>query len=89
MAEISNISLEKARFEPEAVFSPPQDIVSEAGLTRGQKLAALSRWRQTLTDRIRATEEGMAPPAGQTAFEAATIEEIMDAEAQLAEPAPV
>ena len=55
------------------------DIVQTPGLTRGQKIAALERWNQTLLDRIRATGEGMEPPPGQTAEEAATVEEISKA----------
>jgi len=76
MAEIMNLNTEKARHEPDTVFARPLDIVNETGLSRGQKIAALERWNQTLQDRLRATGEGMAPPEGQTANEAATVEEI-------------
>ncbi len=83
MSEIMNLNTDKARLEPDTVFDRPLDIVSETGLTRGQKIAALERWSQALQDRIRATGEGMAPPAGQTAEEAAMIEEIGKALEQL------
>jgi hypothetical protein len=76
MTAIQNLNTEKARLEPDSVFCRPLDIVSEPGLTRGQKIAALERWSQTLEDRMRATDEGMTPPAGRTAAEAATVEEI-------------
>jgi hypothetical protein len=76
MTEIVNLNSEKARLEPDTVFVSPLDIVAEPGLTRGQKTAALKRWEQTLQDRLRATSEGMSPPAGETANEAATIEKI-------------
>ena len=67
------------RLDAEPAFARPLDIVTEVGLTRGQKLAALDRWEQTLKERLRATGEGMAPPEGQTADEAALIEEIAKA----------
>jgi hypothetical protein len=79
MSEIVNINTEKARLEPDTVFASPLDIVAETGLTRGQKIAALKRWDLTLQDRLRATGEGMAPPEGQTAVEAATIQTISKA----------
>jgi hypothetical protein len=79
MVQIVNLNTEKARLEPDTVFSSPLDIVAEQGLTRGQKIAALKRWEQTLQDRLRATSEGMSPPAGQTANEAAIIERIFKA----------
>ena len=76
MGEIMKLNTEKARLEPDCVFSRPLDIVCEAGLTRGQKIAALRRWDQALQDRIRATGEGMTPAAGRTADEAEMVEEI-------------
>ena len=76
MGSIMSINTEKARLEPEAIFDVPGAVVEEPGLTRGQKIAALERWRATLLDRIRATGEGMAPAPGDTANEAATLEEI-------------
>jgi hypothetical protein len=76
MSQIMNLNTEKARLQPDTVFSRPLDIVPETGLTRGQKIAALERWDLTVQDRMRAADEGMEPPAGQTAREAATIVEI-------------
>jgi hypothetical protein len=89
MAELVNLNVEKARLEPDAVFARPLDIVAEGGLTRGQKIASLKRWKQALQDRMRATSEGMAPPPGQTAKEAATVEEIGKALEFLEDPAVV
>jgi hypothetical protein len=86
MGEIVNLNVEKARMEPDVVFARPLDIVAEPGLTRGQKIATLKRWHQTLSDRMRATSEGMAPPPGQTSQEAATVEEIAKALEFLADP---
>jgi hypothetical protein len=79
MTEIMKLNADKAQLESDTVFSRPIDIVEAPGLTRGQKIDALERWNQTLLDRIRATDEGMAPPAGQTAEEAATVQEISEA----------
>ncbi len=79
MTEILHLNTENARLDPEAVFNRPLNIVTEMGLTRGQKIATLDRWKEALQDRLTATGEGMAPPAGQTAQEAATIQEISEA----------
>ena len=79
MSIVMSLNVEKARTDPEAVFSSPLDIVGEPGLTRGQKIAALQRWKQLLEDKLRATGEGMAPPAGQTAEEAETLADISKA----------
>ena len=87
MPTLLHLNTEKARLEPDAHFARPLDIVEAAGLTRGQKIAALKRWEQTLLDRIKATSEGMAPPPGQTATEAATVEEIASALRLLCDPA--
>ena len=70
---------EKARMDAETVFRDPLNIVAEPGLTRGQKIAALERWKQTLQDRLKATGEGMAPPAGQSAEEADALAQISKA----------
>ena len=79
MSTIMNLNTDKARLEPDAVFAHPDELVAQEGLTRGQKIAALERWELTLQDRLRATDEGMAPPAGQTADEAVLIEAVAGA----------
>lgn len=86
MTQIMSLNIEKARMLPEAIFSRPLDIVSEGGFTRGQKIATLGRWKQTLLDRIAATGEGMTPLSGQSGQAAATVEEIGDALRILLEP---
>ena len=73
-------SSEASPIEPEKMFSRPSDILRREGLAKEQKAALLARWRRGLLDRLRATGEGMAPPAGQTADEAALVEEIGQAE---------
>ena len=86
MSEISNISVERSRLEPETVFKHPRDLVAEMGLTRGQKIATLARWRQHLVDKLRATDEGMLPPPGGTSADATKLSEVEKAEVQLQEP---
>ena len=75
MSEIMRIQTEKARRDPEAVFDRPGDIAKELGLTRGQKLAALKRWESDVTQRLKATTEGM-PGNGTSAEDSALLEEI-------------
>lgn len=73
---LDEMYVEKSLIEPEVVFTSPKELVSSNSLTVAQKLDVLERWSRSLQDRIRATGEGMQPPAGQTADEAATIEAI-------------
>jgi hypothetical protein len=50
---------ELAKDNPERVFDRPQQIVDETLLTRGEKIATLNRWRQTILDELSASGEGM------------------------------
>jgi hypothetical protein len=69
---------------PETVFEHPREIVCEFLLTRGQKLAALARWRGHLVDKLRATDEGMtSPDEVAAASEVEMLGEIEKAEAEL------
>ena len=68
------------------MFDHPRDLIAEVGLTRGQKLATLARWRQYLIDKIRATGEGMTPASGETSAEAIMLSEVEKAEIELQEP---
>jgi hypothetical protein len=70
------VDAETAKLTPDAVFSRPLDVVNAPHLTQQQKIAALERWSLMLEDQLRATDEGMSPPAGQTAAEAAAVEEV-------------
>lgn len=78
MSTKPNSDSELAKLDPEARFSRPLDVLNENGMTRNQKISVLEHWQLSLVERLRATGEGMAPPAGQTAAEAARIEEISD-----------
>lgn len=86
MSKIMNLNIEKARFDPASVFARPMDIVSEQGLTCGQKLAALQRWADNLQAHLAATSEGMQTPPGMSAQDLAIIEEIGKAQAILQAP---
>lgn len=75
MAEIVKIDSEKARFDPESVFSRPRLVAEEAALTRGQKIATLERWEKQVLERLAATSEGM-PANDSSAHEADLLAEI-------------
>ena len=45
MTEITKLDSEKARHDPEMAFNCPQDVVNEPGMTHGQKIATLERWK--------------------------------------------
>lgn len=60
MATISKLP-QNATVNPEQAFASPQDLVNQAGLTRGQKVSALRRWRYSVEQRLAATNEGMSP----------------------------
>ena len=44
-----------AKDNPDRVFESPQQIVEETLLTRGEKIATLNRWRQTILEELRAS----------------------------------
>jgi hypothetical protein len=48
-----------AKDNPERFFESPQQIVEETLLTRGEKIATLNRWRQTILEELSASGEGM------------------------------
>ena len=48
-----------AKDNPERVFSKPGEIVEEVLMTRGEKIATLTRWRQTILEELSASGEGM------------------------------
>lgn len=75
MSEIMRIVPDKARQDPETVFDRPADIEKHLGLTRGQKLATLKRWETDVTQRLKATAEGM-PDNDSTLVDAALLKEI-------------
>jgi hypothetical protein len=48
-----------AKHNPESTFQSPFEIVEERLFTRGEKIATLNRWRQSVLEELRASGEGM------------------------------
>jgi hypothetical protein len=48
-----------AKHNPERTFRSPFEIVEERLFTRGEKIATLNRWRQSILEELRASGEGM------------------------------
>ena len=76
------LNRDAAKQQPESAFERPLDIVDEKLLTKGEKLAALKRWQQSILDQLRATSEGM-PTDGESAGCMAALEEIEEATRRL------
>ena len=55
------IDLDKAKLDPQSVFSTPQEVIDAPGLTPDDKKAILVRWEADLEALLRATGEGMPP----------------------------
>jgi hypothetical protein len=71
------------RSAPESAFERPLDIVDEKLLTKGEKLAALERWQQSILEQLKATSEGM-PTGGVSAGHMEALEEIEETKRRLA-----
>ncbi|HXF53925.1 MAG TPA: hypothetical protein VNK52_07360 [Hyphomicrobiaceae bacterium] len=82
MSVISRINTQQARYNPEAVFDGPEQLLEEVALTRGQKLAALEQWAKSIALRLDATAEGM-PPSGRESDEAELLRRVRLAEDKL------
>lgn len=52
MASNDDFDAVKARYFPESVFADPQDLVTRAGLTIGQRLSAAVAWRRKIAKRL-------------------------------------
>jgi hypothetical protein len=59
MSLIADLPREKAKYNPDAVFDCPDDVVREILMTRGEKIATLKRWRDDVLSQLRAGDEGM------------------------------
>jgi hypothetical protein len=77
------LNRDDAKQSPETTFASPIDIVSEPLLTRGEKLATLERWRQTVFEQLKASGEGMRTQ-GYSAEQVKTLELIEQAKEMLA-----
>ena len=73
-----------AKDNPERAFSNPRDIVDEVLMTRGEKLATLTRWRQTVLEELGAPGEGMRTH-GVSSERIRLLEEIELAKAELSD----
>jgi hypothetical protein len=54
---ITQLNRTLAKQDPEATFASPLGIVRETNLTRGEKLATLDRWRQSILEQLVAQGE--------------------------------
>ena len=54
---ITQMNRSLAKQEPERSFESPLGIVDETMLTRGEKLATLDRWRQSILEQLAAQGE--------------------------------
>jgi hypothetical protein len=75
MTVISRLNTQQARFNPEAVFDGPEQLIEEVALTTGQKLAALKQWAKSVELRLDASAEGM-PPSGTESEDAELLRRI-------------
>jgi hypothetical protein len=82
MGEVAALNREAAKQRPESVFESPLDIVNEVLLTKGEKLATLTRWRLNILGELDASNEGMAT-RGYTGRQLTVLEKIGQAEARL------
>lgn len=75
-----------AKQDPEGTFDSPFDIVDETLFTKGEKIATLNRWRQSLLDEFGASGEGMRTH-GISSERMRLLAEIEAAKESLAAPA--
>lgn len=87
MSEIGSIKPSVAKHDPASVYASPLEIVGEVMLTRGEKIATLDRWRQTVMQQMAAADDGMRTQGVADAL-ASTLADIGKALAQLQTPAP-
>jgi hypothetical protein len=84
MTENKPLDREAAKRQPEMAFERPLEILDAQLLTKGEKLATLERWRQTILEQLRATSEGM-PADGTSGGRTAVLDEIEEAKRRLTE----
>jgi len=75
MPEVLRINTRKALQDPASVFGSPEALAEEIALTRGQKIATLSRWEEQVCERLAATASGLEPRAA-PALEADLLDAI-------------
>ena len=82
MSEVAALNRDVAKQQPESVFESPLDIVNEVLLTKGEKIATLTRWRLNILGELDASNEGMAT-RGYASELLTVLEEIEEAKARL------
>lgn len=55
----TSIDYDQALLDPSAVFDQPEDVLTDLGLSRDQKIEILRRWTYDASEDCVATEEGM------------------------------
>jgi hypothetical protein len=58
---VAVIDLDKAKLDPQSVFSTPHEVITAPGLSSNDRKAILIRWEADLEALLRATGEGMPP----------------------------
>jgi hypothetical protein len=58
---IAVMDLDKAKLDPQSVFTAPYEVLGAPGLSPEDKKAILVRWEADVEALLRATEEGMPP----------------------------
>jgi hypothetical protein len=71
-----------AKQNPERAFRSPFEIVGEALFTKGEKIATLNRWRDSLLNELDASGEGMRTH-GISADRARLLDQVEAARSQL------
>jgi hypothetical protein len=85
MGAIGRIKPDTAKFNPESVFAGPLDVVNEVMFTRGEKIATLERWRQSIFMELNAANEGMQT-RGTSSTKAKVLQDIDEAIKRLVRP---
>ena len=89
MVEITSINTKRALDDPEAEFASPVEIVTKIGLTRGQKIAALQKWRFAVQRRLDSGSEGMSPQDGAQTADSELLRRLTNALDELRQPSDV
>ena len=82
MTDPKPLNRDAAKQNPESAFESPLDIVDQQLLTKGEKLATLDRWRQTILEQLGASNEGMHT-RGYSADQLGVLNEIEEAKKRL------
>jgi len=82
MSTTRALNRDLAKQNPEGTFDSPFEIVDEKLFTKGEKIATLNRWRQSLLEELSASGEGMRT-YGNASDRARLLEQIEAAKSQL------